>query len=77
VAQQAHPTHEHYLPLLYAAGAARVQRDAPFFQHRFPGGIDLDALRDLGLNPPMHIGRWPSKGGADPDPDAYNAVILQ
>ena len=31
VAQQAHPTHEHYLPLLYAAGAARADEMPRFF----------------------------------------------
>jgi 4,5-DOPA dioxygenase extradiol len=31
VAQQAHPTHEHYLPLLYAAGAARPDEMPRFF----------------------------------------------
>jgi 4,5-DOPA dioxygenase extradiol len=37
VAQQAHPTYEHYLPLLYAAGAAR-SGDAPrFFNAGYQG----------------------------------------
>ena len=37
VAQQAHPTHEHYLPLLYAAGAAK-STDAPrFFNTGYQG----------------------------------------
>jgi len=31
VAQQAHPTHEHYLPLLYAAGAVDAGKEAPRF----------------------------------------------
>ncbi len=35
VAQQAHPTHEHYLPLLYAAGAARTDEMPRFFNTGF------------------------------------------
>jgi 4,5-DOPA dioxygenase extradiol len=35
VAQQAHPTHEHYLPLLYAAGAARPDEMPRFFNTGF------------------------------------------
>jgi 4,5-DOPA dioxygenase extradiol len=35
VAQQAHPTHEHYLPLLYAAGAARASEMPRFFNAGF------------------------------------------
>jgi 4,5-DOPA dioxygenase extradiol len=31
VAQQAHPTHEHYLPLLYAAGAVLPSEMPRFF----------------------------------------------
>ena len=31
VAVQAHPTYDHYLPLLYAAGAVDPARDAPKF----------------------------------------------
>lgn len=31
VAQQAHPTHEHYLPLLYAAGAVDGGKETPRF----------------------------------------------
>ena len=31
LAQQAHPTHEHYLPLLYAAGAVDAGKEAPRF----------------------------------------------
>ncbi|MEO8119163.1 MAG: 4,5-DOPA dioxygenase extradiol [Rhodoferax sp.] len=31
LAKQAHPTHEHYLPLLYAAGAARTNEMPRFF----------------------------------------------
>ena len=31
VARQAHPTHEHYLPLLYAAGAAQANEMPRFF----------------------------------------------
>ena len=35
VAQQAHPTYEHYLPLLYAAGAARASEMPRFFNTGF------------------------------------------
>jgi len=35
VAQQAHPTHEHYLPLLYAAGAAQASEMPRFFNTGF------------------------------------------
>jgi 4,5-DOPA dioxygenase extradiol len=35
VAQQAHPTHDHYLPLLYAAGAARTTEMPRFFAGGF------------------------------------------
>jgi len=36
VAREAHPTHEHYLPLLYAAGAVDSDKDAPrFFNEGF------------------------------------------
>ena len=35
VAQQAHPTYEHYLPLLYAAGAARATDTPRFFNTGF------------------------------------------
>jgi len=35
VAQQAHPTHDHYLPLLYAAGAADPQEMPRFFNTGF------------------------------------------
>ena len=31
LAQQAHPTHEHYLPLLYAAGAVDAGKETPRF----------------------------------------------
>ena len=37
VAQQAHPTYEHYLPLLYAAGAARGDDAARFFNEGYQG----------------------------------------
>jgi 4,5-DOPA dioxygenase extradiol len=37
VAQQAHPTHEHYLPLLYAAGAADAKEPMAFFNNGFQG----------------------------------------
>lgn len=35
VAQQAHPSHDHYLPLLYAAGAARASEMPRFFNTGF------------------------------------------
>jgi 4,5-DOPA dioxygenase extradiol len=35
VARQAHPTHEHYLPLLYAAGAAQPNEMPRFFNTGF------------------------------------------
>lgn len=35
VAQQAHPTHEHFLPLLYAAGAVDGNEPAQFFNASF------------------------------------------
>ena len=37
VAQQAHPTYEHYLPLLYAAGAARRDDVPRFFNAGYQG----------------------------------------
>jgi 4,5-DOPA dioxygenase extradiol len=37
VAQQAHPTYEHYLPLLYAAGAARSTDEPRFFNAGYQG----------------------------------------
>ena len=37
VAQMAHPTHDHYLPLLYAAGAAAEGEAARFFNLGFQG----------------------------------------
>jgi 4,5-DOPA dioxygenase extradiol len=37
VAKLAHPTFEHYLPLLYAAGAATDQDDVSFFNTDFQG----------------------------------------
>lgn len=36
-ARLAHPTHEHYLPLLYAAGAAGAEDKATFFNTGFQG----------------------------------------
>jgi 4,5-DOPA dioxygenase extradiol len=37
VAQMAHPTWEHYLPLLYAAGAAHEDDTTSFFNEGFQG----------------------------------------
>lgn len=37
VAQLAHPTHEHYLPLLYTAGAADAKDNVRFFNADFQG----------------------------------------
>ena len=36
--KMAHPTHEHYLPLLYAAGAADAGEPARFFNVSYQGG---------------------------------------
>lgn len=38
VAKMAHPTHEHYLPLLYAAGAVDSGEPMRFFNTSFQGG---------------------------------------
>jgi 4,5-DOPA dioxygenase extradiol len=38
VAQLAHPTHDHYLPLLHAAGAAEPGEKMRFFNDRFQSG---------------------------------------
>ena len=38
VARMAHPTHEHYLPLLYAAGAADGKEPMRFFNTSFQAG---------------------------------------
>lgn len=37
VAQMAHPTYDHYLPLLYAAGAADAKEAPQFFNAKFQG----------------------------------------
>ena len=41
--------HDHYLPLLYAAGAVDANEKPRFFNTNYQSGIDLDALRGLGL----------------------------
>ena len=38
LAKMAHPTHEHYLPLLYAAGAVDANEPMRFFNTSFQGG---------------------------------------
>ncbi|MEO6321665.1 MAG: 4,5-DOPA dioxygenase extradiol [Polaromonas sp.] len=38
LAKMAHPTHEHYLPLLYAAGAVEAKEPMRFFNTSFQGG---------------------------------------
>ncbi len=38
LAKIAHPTHEHYLPLLYAAGAADAKEPMRFFNTSYQGG---------------------------------------
>lgn len=38
VSKMAHPTHEHYLPLLYAAGAVQSHEPMRFFNTSFQGG---------------------------------------
>jgi len=38
LAKMAHPTHEHYLPLLYAAGAVEPRESMRFFNTSFQGG---------------------------------------
>jgi 4,5-DOPA dioxygenase extradiol len=38
LAQMAHPTHEHYLPLLYAAGAVGADEAPRFFNERYQAG---------------------------------------
>ena len=38
LAKMAHPTHEHYLPLLYAAGAVDANEPTRFFNTSYQGG---------------------------------------
>ena len=38
LAKMAHPTHEHYLPLLYAAGASDANEPTRFFNTSYQGG---------------------------------------
>lgn len=38
LAKMAHPTHEHYLPLLYAAGAVDAREPVRFFNANYQGG---------------------------------------
>jgi 4,5-DOPA dioxygenase extradiol len=38
LAKMAHPTHEHYLPLLYAAGAVDAKETMRFFNTNYQGG---------------------------------------
>ena len=38
LAKMAHPTHEHYLPLLYAAGAVDAKEPVRFFNTNYQGG---------------------------------------
>ncbi|MNO06487.1 hypothetical protein D3C81_2282750 [compost metagenome] len=37
VAQMAHPTHEHFLPLLYAAGAVHADEAPRYFNDDYQG----------------------------------------
>ncbi|MES2633842.1 MAG: 4,5-DOPA dioxygenase extradiol [Pseudomonadota bacterium] len=45
VAQHAHPTYDHYLPLLYAAGAAKEGEPVKFFNEQFQlGSISMRSV---------------------------------
>ena len=45
LAKMAHPTHEHYLPLLYAAGAVDAGEQPQFFNTNFQlGSISMRSV---------------------------------